>query len=480
MRKTFILLALLQLSSACFAEDNTVQSFDAFRNSILKDYSSFRQSVLDDYADYLNSVWQEFKAFKGEKRDDVPKPTIPPEADSQPAVSPQENIPVVTQPQEQPKVEPQPVQPLDPTHVVPQMVSVPFYGVNIKSPIFKSVMIRNVKPESLASAWKQYDEQDNADKAKVLCDNAKLLGLNDWFAFEMVCNSVNYQLKNDSDVDRITLIHYLLTHMGFNVRLGVCGDVPCILYAVSQKVYAKAFLTINNCRYYVYFDTDMPLSENTPIYTCNLPDEADLGKPFDMRIMSPINISNAKNHYCDLSYKDISLRVDVNVCVMEMLRHYPQADIPIYAMSVVNKSVRNSILNQLRPYVSGISKAEAANKLLKFVQHAFEYSTDDSQHGYEKPYFFEENFYYPRNDCEDRAVFFAYLVRNLLDLEVHLIHYPGHECTAIHFPEDNVRGTGYNYKGKTFVICDPTYIGASIGQCMPDYVNVQPKVELWY
>ena len=98
---------------------------------------------------------------------------------------------------------------------------------------------------------------------------------------------------------------------------------------------------------------------------------------------------------------------------------------------------------------------------------------------YEKPYFIEENFYYPKNDCEDRAVFYAFLIRNLLGLDVHLVHFPGHECTAVCFGTENVIGSGYRYEGKTYIICDPTYIGANIGQCMPQYEGMEPKVELW-
>ena len=93
--------------------------------------------------------------------------------------------------------------------------------------------------------------------------------------------------------------------------------------------------------------------------------------------------------------------------------------------------------------------------------------------------FIEENFYYPKNDCEDRAIFYAFLIRNLLGLDVHLVHFPGHECTAVCFGTENVIGSGYRYEGKTYIICDPTYIGANIGQCMPQYEDVEPKVELW-
>ena len=165
---------------------------------------------------------------------------------------------------------------------------------------------------------------------------------------------------------------------------------------------------------------------------------------------------------------------------MEMLRHYPQMDVPEYARSSIDAKLRKEILTQIGTQIKGLSQKDAANRLIHFVQYAFDYATDGEQHGYEKAYFIEENFYYPKNDCEDRAIFYAYLVRNLLGLDVHLVEYPGHECTAVSFTDPSIIGDNYIYEGKRFTICDPTYIGAHIGMCMPDYKNTKPKVELWY
>ena len=155
-------------------------------------------------------------------------------------------------------------------------------------------------------------------------------------------------------------------------------------------------------------------------------------------------------------------------------------DIPFYAMSTIDSNFHQSLLTQVKEQIQGCSEKESVYRILHFVQYAFDYATDREQHGYEKPYFIEENFYYSKNDCEDRAILFAFLVHNLLGLDVHLVQYPGHECTAVNFSTTQMNGDGYMYKGKAFYICDPTYIGASIGQCMPDYRNVKPTVELWY
>ena len=36
------------------------------------------------------------------------------------------------------------------------------------------------------------------------------------------------------------------------------------------------------------------------------------------------------------------------------------------------------------------------------------------------------------------------------------------------------------YKDKFYTICDPTYIGSSVGQCMPSCIYEKPIIEIWY
>ena len=117
----------------------------------------------------------------------------------------------------------------------------------------------------------------------------------------------------------------------------------------------------------------------------------------------------------------------------------------------------------------------AANMLINFVQTAFEYKVDAEQFGYERPLFANETLYYPYSDCEDRALFFATLVRELMGLDVVLLDYPDHIATAVHFTQD-LKGDYLMVEGKKYLICDPTYIGANIGTCMPSYRDVAVQI----
>jgi len=39
-----------------------------------------------------------------------------------------------------------------------------------------------------------------------------------------------------------------------------------------------------------------------------------------------------------------------------------------------------------------------------------------------------------------------------------------------------VNGNSISYKGNKYIIADPTYIGSSVGMCMPQFVSISPKV----
>ena len=130
---------------------------------------------------------------------------------------------------------------------------------------------------------------------------------------------------------------------------------------------------------------------------------------------------------------------------------------------------------QLKPLVDGKSELEAVNLLLRFVQTSLKYKTDEGQFGIENYLFPEETIFYPYSDCEDRSIFFAWLVRNLLGLEVVGLDYPGHIAAAVRFNE-KVKGDAFRMNGKRYVVTDPTYINASAGMSMPDFKKSKPGI----
>lgn len=142
----------------------------------------------------------------------------------------------------------------------------------------------------------------------------------------------------------------------------------------------------------------------------------------------------------------------------------------MYANTPLDENVKKQLYPKLRERIKDLSQLDAANKLLNWVQTAFVYEYDDKVWGHDRAFFAEETLYYPYCDCEDRAILYTRLIRDLLGLQTVLIYYPGHLACAVCFTEDVV-GDCVLLNDKRFVITDPTYIGASVGKTMPDMDN---------
>jgi hypothetical protein len=86
--------------------------------------------------------------------------------------------------------------------------------------------------------------------------------------------------------------------------------------------------------------------------------------------------------------------------------------------------------------------------------------------------FAEEALYYNKSDCEDRAVLFAYLVKKLFGISSVGVLYSNYMTTALYIP---MKGDSVPVGKRRFVIADPSYINANIGDLMENYRALKVK-----
>lgn len=146
-----------------------------------------------------------------------------------------------------------------------------------------------------------------------------------------------------------------------------------------------------------------------------------------------------------------------------------------YANTPMEKSIKDMLYPPLKKTISSMNERDAVGILLNWVQTAFEYGYDDKIWGGDRAFFAQETLYYPYCDCEDRAILFSRLIRDLVGLDVVLLYYPGHLAAAVAF-NDNVNGDYLIYKNRKYVVCDPTYINAGVGCTMPGMNNQEAQI----
>ena len=286
--------------------------------------------------------------------------------------------------------------------------------------------------------------------------------LNDWGVFLFVKTAAE-ALCNDEN-SCIVMQQFLLNELGYRAKMARRGDRNQLLLFVATDcmVYGHPYFIKEGLNYYNINGT-----EACTFYMCNQ-DSKKAKTPVAMRLNNvPALNSGVVSRQRTNKAGNVSVSVNVSKSLMDFYASMPQCDYGVYAKAPVAGSLAQEVLGTLRPLVQGKSEVDAANLLLNFVQTGFKYATDEEQFGFEKPFFVEELFYYPACDCEDRSVLFGWLVRELLGLDVVYLDYPNHIATAVQFKGD-VKGDFLTVDGKRYTVCDPTYIGASIGMTMPN------------
>lgn len=504
MKKISLFFALAL--SMIFSGDALAQgtSFEEFRRGILDDFNSFRNRILDQYADFLEGEWHEYEPLMQEKRYKTPKPSQAPDALTMPpdgeattgmplsaisftkathaaaekgdSVGSVDYIPVSGKPDTQFELPPRfEIQRSEDSRE--GMESLVYHGMEFLIPAFDYELWKTY--EQPADVSKQWYKLNRARVGKTLVpvfeSLCKKLGLNGYLTYDLLCHYVDGKFPEDGIIGKVSLVHYLLANMGYDARLGfsAAGD-PVILMRSDQKLYQVERVNLEDNLYYMFNPLGREIGN---VRTCYIPASPDMGEKFDFRI-NGLNLPMREGNY-DIALGKIHLKGSVNKNIYPVVYRYPQLECSDIAESNLLSDVRSDVVSQVREQLKEMDTLDAVNELLNFTQLGFDYATDPDFHGFEKPYFFEENLFYPYNDCEDRAIFYTYLLWNALGLENHLLEYPEHESAAVALPM-GIKGTGYRLDGKKYYISDPTYLHSQTGACMPCFRKTIPVINFRY
>lgn len=498
--------------------------FETYKKEQKDKFEEYRKQLNAEYAEYMRQAWPEYKVKPAKPvppRKEPPKPVVktpeepatPPvilpvpqeEPVVEPAIVPAEEpteepaVPIV-EPETEPVAEPEeedtdepeevvlpfdevvplaePAQPVVPAiplpEVTPVVTSVPghtfsYYGTSCKIAGMNSThrfVLAGVKEEHVADAWVTLAADKYLSVLAQCAEYREKLNLCDWgyvrFLQEMTTSFFTASHSNEAVLMQI----YLLVQSGYRVRMARCDNSLVLLLPIEHDVYDYSYLTVDGIPYYV-IDDGARSGRSFYVYDRAFPQEMALS----LYMPSPPSLQAVGTKTVErtlTSKKQVSVTVETDRNLIDFYNDYPvSSQWGFYSSASLSQEIKSELYPTLRHYIDGMSSAEAANLLLNFVQTAFEYKTDDEQFGYERPLFGDETFFYPYCDCEDRSILYSILVRDLLGLDVVLLNYPGHLATAVKFKEDVIGDYILLNDGK-YIVCDPTYIGAGIGEAMPD------------
>ncbi len=452
--------------------------FDEFQKNSQEKFDKFVEENDKNFSDFLKNSWEQYALLAGVKIPADPKPKDVPKIDPMEIKKNEVNdIPIIvvedTIPKEVKKKTVTPTVQKNEDKTFDKLNGqITFYGTELKFSYDKNFVstFNSVSEAEVADYWSKMSATNHYHFINQMLDYKTGLNLNDWGYFLLV-KKASAKICPSSENAANLLTWFVLSKSRYRIKIGFDQNKVVLLIPSASMMYGKPYYTFDNTHYFV-LDKDV---KNIKTYDQDYPDAV---MTIDLNIYNTMAFTTKeakRNLTFDFNGENLSLTAKYNANNMDFYNDYPQCDINIFFDAAVSPIAKESLLQQLKPMVAGKSEQDAVNLLLRFVQKGFEYKTDPEQFKREKFFFAEESLFYPFCDCEDRAVLFTYLVRELLGLKTVGLGYPGHMSSAVKFNED-VSGDFITYNGEKYLICDATYINAPIGMCMPQFVNTPAKV----
>ncbi len=514
MRKQLVLAFLLLSMGTCFAQMSFEEyrkqqraEYKQYKSEQQKAFDEFRKKCNDEYAEFMKHAWEKMEpqpavepvkekvvppvvfnepekpsndSAKVEPTSNTPKKEEP-LAKIESKVAAIESKPIAVQPVvivlPKPTPAPEPIVPsVEPTEDPTSAATVKYYGtvIKVKFPEPDKFKLKNLSEDALSEAWKELSGDAYNVTLKDALDARKKYQLCDWAYVDLLQQITEKQYGKTNEA--VFMQDYLLTQSGYRVRLGASDKDLYLLIASQYDLFNRSFFTIDGIKFYA------AAGKVKGLKVCKAPFENE--KTLSMQIAQPQKLTSlASDERTLTSKRGVTAKSKVNKNDINFFDKYPEACIggdgttkwAVYANTPLSPAIKESLYPQLKATTDKLSERDAVGAILNWVQTAFKYEYDDKVWGHDRVFFAEETLYYPACDCEDRSILFSRLVRDILGLDVVLLYYPGHLATAVHFTKP-VKGDYLTYKGKDYVVCDPTYINAGVGRTMPGMDNQQAKV----
>lgn len=495
MRRHFFLFTLLLLPGLGWGQEKVEDDFEryvreqeaAFGEYVSleeKNFKAYYDSLNREFAQYLAEAWPDYPLRKKEPPLKTPIPPAVYQPDTprpNPARQPVKDKdvesphpPRVPQPDKENGKNGRPLPKL-PVILPANGVETQFYGtpITLKRVTYSLPQLAGTDEKSIAAYWTALARLPYTDWSQYIRRLSSSLRLNDWGMYQLINRTFETYFPERNKNEQTVFAVFTLNQLGFKAKIGRTQHRLLPLIAFNCSVFNTSFFRYGDGTTYTVVDSEH--NNLSTVQSCRM-EYGGATRLMDMSLLAaPALRTQIVSRTLKVKDRQYKLQYDKNY--MQLMAGYPCVDFHLYAESEPSEAFLQSVDKELRPTVQGKSQEEAVNTLLHFVQHAFGYQTDQEQFGYERWFFPEETIASRYSDCEDRAILFSQLVRRLLDMEVVLIYYPGkHLATAVKFDNPNTQGDYLTVNGKKFLICDPTYIGATLGMGMPNLMKVPIEV----
>lgn len=476
--------ALLPFAARCETPDEFFSrlksEYNAFGAKQKQEYDAFRARQNAEYAEFMAHPWKAVRAEKPIERPDRPDPG--------PSFMPDDEKPLkwngetveLTTPRIARDADPQPVNPFSispkPGLSGAETVSMSFYGtpVELREIVSPQLKMKSADKNEVAAGWRRLSEASTDNLIAECLRVRDELALSDWY-YMRLADEVSRRIFPSESPEQVLLMGYLLNQSGFDVRFAECtadGRLH-LLFNTSGTIYLVPRFSLDGGMYYPWKEP----AGSIRVCDFKTPGErrVSLAMPHQPRLAFA---EGAKREVKVHEHPELTLNVVTNRNLIDMLDDFPNSAIGesehtrwlAQAEMPVSPQIEADVYPALREAVAGLSQYDAVNLLLKVAQ-SFPYEYDSKLWGRDRIFFMDESWHYPYSDCEDHAINFTRMVRDILGLDCCLVVYPGHLSAGAAITDGTAKGDCIVSGGKRYTLCDGTFFYAPAGMTAPGYDN---------
>jgi hypothetical protein len=475
MHKSIFFRVILMTLFVAFAA-NGQESYEEWLKKDQQAFEDYLSETDKAFTQFLKENWVNIDSEQPIKIDPKPKPQKQPVLpQTKPTTKPEKPLDIKPK---TPKPKPEPVQKERPKPVieeppapVPAVKTFEFrlFELPYTLPYAKPIALKNESYQnkaSIAADWQSCSAWQHQDIVREMYDFAKKKELNDWSTYQLAHAVAKKVPGVKTHQQGMLVTWFFMSKLGYDVKIAFGGNDLYLLIPMSEQLFSVSYFPMQKKRYYLFKGTEwinsVPKIRTYPkTYTANakiLSASLKQMPQFTGRVAEKRNKNSTVKIARDAIFYGNTL---------------PQTELTVYFNTPMSAALNNSLSGRFAP--SAGTKIENLNKVLAYIQHGFDYQTDQEQFGRERALYPDETFYYPYADCEDRSILFARIMKEIYGYDVIGLDYPGHIAAAVHVP-GNTSGDAVLYNGKRYIICDPTYINAKAGMCMPQFKTTSPGV----
>ena len=479
-----------------YLRDSQQQQND-YKERKRKEFDEYRRKKNEEFARLLAQPWQKFEIEEGIKHpiEEELKPVIYEGSEYDDLIGKEVKGELLKLLDEELHPQPEPDVPIIENDEANGYSTFTFYGTQMKVRLggIKNFHLTGSDENAVAKAYK---ELTATQYNNLMSDCLKLrtdYSLCDWAYYKMLEQLANTACGKGTN-EAVFLHGFLFQESGYLTRFAFnpSDNRLHLLVRMNGNAYYYGYFIADGKAYYLF---DGSKAKNLKITNYVQPNGREMRMEIDK--LPKLNVVLSSQKVIRAASFPIVVSTNVNKNLVDFFNDYPTSYCndeimtrwAYYANTPLSDEVKKIVYPELRKRLLNTTPLMAANMLLNWVQPlsesqsqpddgtqiGFPYLRDDVVWGKDRAFFAEETLYYPGSDCEDHAIFFSHLVRDILGLDVVLVYYPNHLATAICF-DDDVQGDYVMVDGRKFVVADPTYTRAHVGMTMPNCEGKEMKV----